>query len=93
VSRFCGPVTDMIQDLAGSYGDRAEFVHVEIWEDFDTQTLNQAAVDWLQLPSGDLTEPWLFLVGADGVIVDRWSSLWSQAEIEASLDALPASAK
>jgi hypothetical protein len=93
VSRFCGPVTDMVQELAGTYADRAAFVHVEIWEDFDTQTLNQAAIDWLQLPSGDLTEPWLFLVGADGTIVDRWSSLWSQAEVEAALRALPAYAK
>jgi len=90
VSRFCGPVTDMIADVAATYGDRAEFVHVEIWEDFDTQTLNEAATDWLQLPSGDLTEPWLFLIGADGTIVDRWSSLWSQAEVEAALQALPA---
>jgi hypothetical protein len=89
VSQFCGPVTDMIADLAADYGDSAEFVHVEIWEDFDTQTLNEAATDWLQLPSGDLTEPWLFLIGADGTIVDRWSSLWSQAEVEAALEALP----
>ncbi|HET7234909.1 MAG TPA: hypothetical protein VFK59_00580 [Actinomycetota bacterium] len=88
-SRFCGPVTDMIQELAGTYGDRAEFIHVEIWEDFDTQTLNQAAIDWLQAPSGDLTEPWLFLIGADGTIVDRWCSLWSQAEVEAELRELP----
>ena len=88
-SRFCGPVTDMIQDLSALYGDRAEFVHVEIWEDFDTQALNEAAVQWLQLPNGDLTEPWLFLIGADGIIVDRWSSLWSQADVEAALDSLP----
>lgn len=89
VSRFCGPVTDMIKDLAATYGDHAEFVHVEIWEDFETQTLNEAAIEWLQLPSGDLTEPWLFLIDGDGVIVDRWSSLWSQAEVEAALDSLP----
>jgi hypothetical protein len=93
VSRFCGPVTDMISDLASTYGDRASFVHVEIWRDFETQTLNEAAVEWLQTPSGELTEPWLFLIGADGIIVDRWSSLWSQADVEAALDALLASAR
>ena len=91
VSQFCGPVTDMVQDLAGRYGDRAAFIHVEIWEDYETQTLNEAAVEWLQFPSGDLTEPWLFLIGADGTIADRWSTLWSQQEVEAALDALPAS--
>ena len=91
VSQFCGPVTDMVQDLAGRYADRAAFIHVEIWEDYETQALNQAATDWLQLPSGDLTEPWLYLIGADGRIVDRWSSLWSEEEVAAALDALPVS--
>ncbi len=90
VSQFCGPVTDMVQDLSHRYDDRAVFIHIEIWEDYETQTLNQAAVDWLQLPSGDLTEPWLYLIGADGTIVDRWSTLWSQAEVEAALETLPA---
>jgi hypothetical protein len=82
----------MVQDLAGRYDDRAAFIHIEIWEDYESQTLNQAAVDWLQMPSGDLTEPWLYLIGADGTIVDRWSTLWSQDEVEATLEALPATA-
>lgn len=89
-SQFCGPVTDMVQDLAKRYTDRAAFIHVEIWKDFENQVLNQAALDWLQMPSGDLTEPWLFLIGADGTIVDRWSSMWSEDEVAAALEALPA---
>jgi hypothetical protein len=89
VSRFCGPVTEMVQDLAHRYDDRAVFIHVEIWKDFQNQVLNQAALDWLQMPNGDLTEPWLFLIGADGTIADRWSSMWSEAEVETELEALP----
>ena len=91
VSRFCGPVTDMVEDLSRTYDDRAVFIHVEIWRDFKNQVLNQAAVDWLwpQMPNGDLTEPWLFLIGADGTIVDRWSSMWSEREVETELEALP----
>ena len=64
-------------------------VTVEIWKDYDRQVLNRAAIDWLQMPNGDLTEPWLFLIGADGTIVDRWSSMWSEREVEAELEALP----
>jgi hypothetical protein len=90
VSQFCGPVTDMVQDLSMRYADRAAFIHVEIWKDYETQTLNEAATDWLLLPSGDLTEPWLYLIGADGTILDRWSSLWSEDEVVAALEALPA---
>ncbi len=33
-SKFCGPVTDMIQELAGRHDDRAVFIHVEIWKEF-----------------------------------------------------------
>ena len=89
VSRFCGPVTEMVEDLSRRYDDRAVFIHVEIWKDYDQQVLNQAALDWLRMPSGDLTEPWLFLIGADGTIADRWSSMWSESEVETELEALP----
>ena len=91
VSRFCGPVTEMVEDLSRRYHDRAVFIHIEIWNDFQNQVLNRAAVDWLwpQMPNGDLTEPWLFLIGADGTIVDRWSSMWSEREVETDLEALP----
>ncbi len=88
VSRFCGPVTNMVQDLSHRFADRAVFIHVEIWKDYEHQVINQAAADWLYR-DGDLTEPWLFLIGADGTILDRWSSLWSEREIAAELQGLP----
>jgi hypothetical protein len=89
VSRFCGPVTDMVADLASEYGDRADFVHVEIWADFQEGTLNEAAADWL-LRGGDLEEPWVFLIGADGRIAARWDNVAARAEIEPFLRDLPA---
>jgi hypothetical protein len=88
VSQFCGPVTDEVQQLSHEYADRAVFIHVEIWKDFDQQIVNQAAADWLYR-NGDITEPWLFLIGADGTILDRWSSLWSKDEVAAELRQLP----
>jgi len=89
VSRFCGPVVNMVEDLAHTYDDRAVFIHVEIWKDFDKKVLNDAAQQWLTMPNGDLTEPWLFLIGADGTIADRWSSMWSEQEVASELEALP----
>lgn len=89
-SRFCGPVTDMVQDLAARYEDRSVFIHVEIYERFgETTVVNDAALEWLQTPDGSLTEPWLYLIGADGIILDRWSSMWSEADVETALDDLP----
>jgi hypothetical protein len=87
-SQFCGPVTDVVGDLAHRYGDRAEFIHVEIWRDHEANTINQAAADWL-FREGDLTEPWLYLIGADGIIEDRWATLWREDEVAAALEALP----
>jgi hypothetical protein len=87
-SQFCGPVTEVVEDLARRYDDRAEFIHVEIWRDHEANTINQAAADWL-FREGDLTEPWLYLIGADGIIEDRWATLWREDEVAAALEALP----
>ncbi len=88
ISRFCGPVTDLVAELAKDHPDRAVFIHVEIWRDFQNTVINKAAADWLYR-NGDLTEPWVYLIGADGTILDRWSSLFSEQEVAAELQALP----
>lgn len=88
ISRFCGPVTSQVDRLAKKYADRAVFIHVEIWRDFTKQVVNQAAADWVYR-DGDLTEPWMFLIGSDGTILDRWTSLFSAHEVSAELERLP----
>ena len=88
VSQFCGPVTDMVQDLSHRYEDRAVFIHIEIWRDYENQVVNKAAADWLYR-NDELTEPWLYLIGADGTILDRWAALWSEDEVATELDRLP----
>jgi hypothetical protein len=47
VSRFCGPITDTVQELAPEYGGRMDFVHLEVFKDFEANTLNKAAVEWI----------------------------------------------
>jgi hypothetical protein len=88
VSKFCGPVTDMVQELAAEYGDRAEFIHIEVWRDFQGQVVNQAAADWI-LREDTLQEPWVFLVGADGRVAARWDNVATRQEIEPHLQDLP----
>jgi hypothetical protein len=89
-TQFCGPVTDVIQGLAERYSDRAAFIHVEIYRHYEpgNVVVNQAAADWL-LRNNDLTEPWVYLIGADGTIQDRWAVLFRAEELEADLQALP----
>ena len=87
-SQFCGPVTDMVADLARTYGDRASFVHIEIWRDFQNRTINKAAADWL-FRNDDLNEPWVFVIDADGKIAARFDNVATAGELEPLLKPLP----
>jgi hypothetical protein len=90
-SLFCGPEVQELQRFAAEYPDRAVYIHIEVWKDYraEPQVVNEGAAEWL-LRDGNMTEPWLFLIGADGRIADRWGSLFDSDEVIAALEALPA---
>lgn len=87
VSRFCGPIVETIEAMHDEYGEVAEFVHIEVWKDFDGEELNEAAATWIQTESGG-GEPWIFLIDADGKIAARWDNVLDEAELRSLLDAL-----
>lgn len=87
-SRFCGPTVDEIASLEHTYRDRAAFIHIEIWRDFQGKVINQAAADWLYRDD-TLTEPWTYLIGSNGRILDRWGALFDPGEVSAELSKLP----
>lgn len=89
ISQFCGPITDSIADLAEAYGDRVGFVHLEVWEDFEARRVNEAARAWIQ-PSGtgDLNEPWVFFVAADGIITERFDNVMSDDQLRSATERL-----
>ncbi len=89
MSRFCGPITETFADLAEQYDDRAEFVHVEVWRDFDAQELNEAAAEWIQTEHGG-NEPWTFLIDDEGTIIARWDNVLDVEELRTELEQLPA---
>lgn len=88
MSRFCGPITETFADLAEQYDDRADFVHVEVWEDFDEQQLNEGAAEWIQTEQGG-NEPWTFLVDDEGTIIARWDNVLDLEELREELERLP----
>jgi hypothetical protein len=85
MSQFCGPSTDALEQLAKQGPADAAYIHVEIYKDFQKNQVNQAAAQWL-LRNGKLTEPWLFLIGRDGTIVDRWGPLFDPNEVLRELE-------
>jgi hypothetical protein len=86
-SQFCGPVTDAVQQIADEHPGEAAFIHVEIWRNYHQSVINAGAAEWL-LHDGDLVEPWLYLIGPDGTIVDRWAPLFDVDEVTRELDAV-----
>ncbi len=88
VSLVCGPLTEYLVEVAGRFGDRADFVHIEVWEDFEEQRLSPAAAVWIQTAQGG-NEPWVFLVDGTGTVVARWDNVVDPDELEAALSALP----
>ena len=61
--------------------DRVRFIHVEVYEDNDpAKGYNRWMKEW-KLP----TEPWTFLVGRTGTIVDRFEGTVSVDELETAV--------
>ncbi len=63
-SRVCGPVVDVAEQVKQIYGDRAAFIHMEIYKDNDPSAGVVSQVRAFHLPS----EPWLFVIDRHGVI-------------------------
>jgi hypothetical protein len=63
-SRVCGPVVDVAEQVKQLYGDKAAFIHMEIYEDNDPSKPARPQVKAFHLP----TEPWLFAIGRDGTV-------------------------
>lgn len=66
-SRVCGPVTDIALQLKAEYGDQVEFIHQEVYVDNDPNAGLRESLTAFRLR----TEPWLFVVGADGDVTAR----------------------
>jgi hypothetical protein len=63
-SRVCGPVVDAAEQVKQIYGDKAAFIHMEIFKDNDPGKGPNQQVRAFHLP----TEPWLFAIDKDGRI-------------------------
>jgi hypothetical protein len=85
-SRFCGPITDHVAALARRSDGRTDFVHLELWKDFDGNVMNEAAAAWIApTPETDVREPWVFVVDASGRITARFDNVVTEAELKAAM--------
>ena len=92
-SRFCGPITTSINDLAAGATARKSataFVHLEVWSDYGAQKVSPYALQWIAPDNGDANEPWVFFVGRDGKVTERFDNVATPAELRAALAAIEA---
>jgi hypothetical protein len=105
----CAPSLSVLQELQKTYGDRINFIHVEVFrypfrESFEAQTavfqklaqegraprpeernvgLSDPMIVW-----GLQSEPWLYLIDANGVIVARYEGGITREEMTPALENL-----
>jgi hypothetical protein len=80
-SRVCGPVVDVAEQVKADYGDRARFVHMEIFRDNDVNKGYRPQVAAWRLPS----EPWVFTIDREGRVAARLEGAFSARELEGAV--------
>lgn len=80
---ICAPVLNSVEKVYAEYGEQANFIHLEIYKEFNPLVTADEVEEW-NLPS----EPWTFVVDADGVIHGRLGGPVSPRELTAVLEPL-----
>ena len=81
-SRVCGPVVDEAEQLKAQYGDKAAFIHMEIYNDNDLAKGYRPQVRAWRLPS----EPWTFMIDRQGNVVESFEGAASVAELQRAIE-------
>jgi hypothetical protein len=80
---ICAPVVDSVEAVYKDYKDQANFIHLEIYKDFQELIPADEVAEW-----GIPSEPWTFVIDADGNIVARFGGPISPRELTEALTAL-----
>ena len=75
-SRICGPVLDEVKVIKAAVGGAVNFIHIDVYREFSPLVLDEAMDIW-----GLKTEPWVYLVGADGLVAERLEGSVTAAEL------------
>jgi hypothetical protein len=85
-SRVCGPVVDEASQVQNDFGDKAEFIHMEIYKGNDPSKGVRPQVRAFNLPS----EPWLFVIDRKGVIRTAIEGAFNVEELTKAVRAVTA---
>jgi len=87
-TRMCGPAYELAGELQERYGQAINFIHVEVFTGLPNPAANNWEMDPAMAAFGLTTEPWLYLIDAEGTVIYRVEGLFTTAEVEPHLQAL-----
>ncbi len=82
-TQVCAPVVNTVEAAYAEFGDAANFIHLEIYDDFQALTNTPEVAEW-----GLTSEPWTFVLNADGEVTARLGGPISLAELTGELEPL-----
>lgn len=95
-SPTCGPQTETLSELKDAHGGKANFIHVELYDnpdeiqgDLSRARLSQLVHDWgiSALPDW-FNESWTFVLDIDGKVAQRFEGFATLEELEEALGAV-----
>lgn len=82
MSRVCGPMVDIAEQVHSETSDDAAFIHMEVYNDNDP---NKGIRPELRA-YGLQTEPWLFVMDNSGTVTTRIEGAFSVGDVEAAVE-------
>lgn len=82
-TRWCAPVLSSMTAVRESVGDAANFIHIEVYENFQTLTYVPEMAEW-----GLQTEPYVFVLDDEGRVTASFAGPVSPRELQQALDAV-----
>jgi hypothetical protein len=90
-SRLCGPAYDTTGDLQKLYGDKINFVSVEVYSGLPNPADSNWSLNPIMKSLGVSTEPWLFLVDKNGTVAYQVEGLFTSDEVQKHIQPILAS--
>lgn len=80
-TRWCAPVLNSVATVRDSVGDAANFIHIEVYDDFQALTYVPEMAEW-----GLQTEPYVFVLDDAGRVTASLAGPLSPRELQQALD-------
>jgi hypothetical protein len=81
-SRVCGPTVDIAEEVKARVGDRATFIHMEVFNENDPSKGLRPQLRAFGLP----TEPWAFVIDSDGGVAARLEGAFGADELTEAVE-------